>query len=149
MTHTTRLLLVYIAGMNPHESATASPDFFLSSTDTYGLETPRRVRGIKRIAIGQRDDALLKEIDPPIAAWTSKESTTSLVILAPRHTGCSLFPVSKLPLSVHVAKPLVENVESRDHLELTGVQTIAWAELYETEAGCTKEITDRAVYLLF
>jgi hypothetical protein len=123
--------------MNPHESA--SPDFYLSSTDTYGLETPRRVRGIKRIAIGQRDDALLAEIDPPIAAWTSKESNTSVVILATRHTGCSLFPVSKLPLSVHVAKPLVENVESRDHLESTDVQTIAWAELYETEQDALRK----------
>ena len=124
---------MYIAGRNSHESAIVSRDFYLSSTDTYGLETPRRVRRIKRIAIGQRDDALLAEIDPPIAAWTSKESTTSIVILATRHTGYSLFPVSKLPLSVRVAKPLIENVQSRDHLELTEVQTIAWADLYETE----------------
>jgi len=111
----------------------ASPDFYLSSTDNYGLETPRRVREIKRIAIDQRDDALLAEIDPPIAAWTSMESNTSIVILATRHKGCSLFPVSEWPLSVHVAKPLVENVQGRDYLELTEVQTIAWAELYETE----------------
>lgn len=130
---------MYSARVNPHESATALPDFYLSSTDTYGLENPRRVRGIKRIAIGQRDDALLAEIDPPIAAWTSKESNTSLVILATRHTGGSLFPVSKLPLSVHVAKPLVENVESRDHLESTEIQTIAWAELYETEQDALRK----------
>ena len=125
--------------MNPHEPATASPDFYLSSTDTYGLETPRRVRRIKRIAIGKRDDALLAEIDPPIAASTSKESNTSIVILATRHTGCSLFPLSKLPLSVHVAKPLVENVQSRDHLELTEVRTIAWAELYKTEQDAVRK----------
>jgi hypothetical protein len=137
--HVTQPLKVYIAGMNSHQSATASPDFYLSSTDTYGLETPRRVRGIKRIAIGHRDDALLAEIDPPIAAWTSKESNTRIVILATRHTGSSLFPVSKLPLSVHVAKPLVENVESREHLELTEVETIAWADLYETEQDALRK----------
>ena len=34
---------------------------------------------------------------------------------------------------MHIAKALVENVQSRDHLELTEVQKIAWAELYETE----------------
>ena len=62
---------VYIAGRNSHESAIVSRDFYLSSTDTYGLETPQRVRRIKR--------------------------------------------------------------QSRDHLELTEVQTIAWADLYETE----------------
>ena len=110
----------------------ASPDYYLSSTDTYGLEAPRRVRGIKRIAMGQRDDALLAEIDPPIAAWTSKESNTSIVILATRHKECSLFPVSEWPLSVHVTKPLVKNVRGPDHMELTEVQTIAWAELYES-----------------
>jgi hypothetical protein len=138
LTHAAQPLKGYIATMNPHESATASPDFYLSSTD-YGLETPRRVRRIKRIAIGKRDDALLAEIDPPIAASTSKESNTSIVILATRHTGCSLFPLSKLPLSVHVVKPLVENVQSRDHLELTEVRTIAWAELYKTEQDALKK----------
>ena len=117
----------------------AWPDLYLSSTDTYGLETPRRVRGIKRIAIGQRDDALLAEIDPPIAAGTSKESNTSIVILAARHKGCGLFPVTEWPLSVHVAKALVENVQGRDHLELTDVQTIAWAELYETEQDALRK----------
>ncbi len=125
--------------MNPHASAAASPDFYLSSTETYGLEAPRRVWGIKRIAIGRRDDALLAKIDPPISAWTSKESNTSIVILAARHTGCSLFPVSRLPLSVHVAKPLVENVQSRDHLEWSEVQNIAWAELYKTEQDALKK----------
>lgn len=125
--------------MNPHESAMASPDFYLSSSDTYGLEIARRVRGIKRISIGQRDDALLAEIDSPIAAWTSKESNTSIVILATKHKGCSLFPVSGWPLSVHVAKPLVENVQGRDHLELTEVRTIAWAELYETEQDARRK----------
>jgi hypothetical protein len=117
----------------------ASPDFYLSSSDTYGLEIARRVRGIKRISIGQRDDALLAEIDSPIAAWTSKESNTSIVILATKYKGCSLFPVSGWPLSVHVAKPLVENVQGRDHLELTEVRTIAWAELYETEQDARRK----------
>ena len=74
-----------------------------------------------------------------IAASTSKESNTSTVILATRHTGCSLFPVSKLPLSVHVAKPLVENVESRDRLESTEVQTIARAEVYKTEKDAIRK----------
>ncbi len=47
--------------------------------------------------------------------------------------------MSKLPLSVNVAKPLVENVQSRDHLELTEVRTIAWAELYKTEQDALRK----------
>lgn len=34
---------------------------------------------------------------------------------------------------IDLGKELVENVEGRDHLELSEVETIAWAELYETE----------------
>jgi len=116
-----------------------TPDFYLSSTDYYGFEAPRRVWRIKRIAIGRRDDALLARIDPPISASTLKERDITLVILASRHQGCTLFPISKWPLAVHVAKPLVENVESRDHLERTEVETIAWAELYRTEDDAVRK----------
>jgi hypothetical protein len=83
------------------------PDFCLSSTDTYGLEIPRGVWRIKRIAMGHRDDALLARIDPPISGWGQEDIT--VVVLATRHVGRSLFPVSEWPLAVHVAKPLVEN----------------------------------------
>lgn len=108
-----------------------APDCYLSSTDYYGLEKPRSVRRIKRIALGHRDDALLAEIDPPISEWGVKDIT--VVVLASRHVGQTLFPVPKWPLAVHVAKPLIENVESRDCLEIVEVETIAWAELYPTE----------------
>lgn len=92
-----------------------APDFYLSSTDTYGLKTPRQVWRIKRIAIGRRDDALLAEVDPPISEWGERDLT--VVVLASRQVGQTLFPLSTLPLAVHVGKPLVENVESRDRLE--------------------------------
>jgi hypothetical protein len=108
-----------------------APDCYLSSTDTYGLEKPRAVRRIKRIAVGHRDDALLAEVDPPIREWGARD--IAVVVLASRHMGQSLFPVSQWPLAVHVAKPLAESVERRDFLEMTEVETIAWAELYRTE----------------
>jgi|SRR5215472_12151517 len=119
-----------------------TPDFYLSSTDTYGLEVPRRVWRIKRIAIGRRDDALLAQVDPPIAAWKLRERDITVVILASRHRGCNLFPILEWPIAVHVAKPLVENVESRDHLEPTEVETIAWAELYRTEEDALRNRPD-------
>lgn len=37
-------------------------------------------------------------------------------IVATRHRGSSLFPINEWPTFVHVARPLVEHPELRDHL---------------------------------
>jgi len=117
-----------------------TPDFYLTSADSYGLDIPRRVWRIKGMTIGRRDDALLAKLDPPVKGGLGlKEPDITVVLLATRHQGASLFPVSEWPVYVHLAAPLVENVELRDRLELSEVRTIAWAELYRTEEDARRK----------
>jgi hypothetical protein len=56
------------------------------------------------------------------------------VVLAARHAGESLFPIQRWPVFVHVARPLVP-IEARDVLHDDEMESIAWAEIYQTEGA--------------
>jgi hypothetical protein len=113
----------------------SDPDFYLASQDSYNVEQPRRVWRIKRMSTPYRDDLLLVRVDPPIAVegFGSSARFVDLVLLAVRHKGASLFPIAEWPVSVHVARPLVDNVEGRDKLLAHELENNAWAEVYRNE----------------
>lgn len=113
----------------------SEPDFYLASTEGYGMEEPRRCWRVKRLATSQRDDLLLARIEPPLIGqhYGLGGRDIELVLLAPRHKGASLFPVDRWPIYVHVARPLVADPEAREYLEPTDMEEVAWAELYRTE----------------
>ena len=78
---------------------------------------------------------VLVRLDPPLIGQRYGQGARDidLLVLATRHQGTSMFPVSEWPLYVHVALPLVPNPDQRDSLEQEELESIAWAELYETE----------------
>jgi hypothetical protein len=112
-----------------------NPDFYLASTEGYDLYQPRSCKRIRPIASDSRTYMLLIEIDPPLIGqkYGLGGRDISLVIIAPRHKGGSLFPIADWPTYVHVARPLIENVESRDTVGDNELELIAWAEIYRTE----------------
>lgn len=114
------------------------PDFYLASTEGYDMEAPRRAWRVKRMSSPHRDDLLLTRIDPPIHGEEYINCDIDLVLLATRHNGASLFPITEWPVYVHVARVLVD-VEARTHLEENEFQSIAWAELYKTEEDAIKK----------
>src|SRR5580693_5148006 len=95
------------------------PDFYMSSTENYDLEEPRRCWRLHRVTTPSRDDLLLVSIDPPIIGqqFGLGDQDVYLVLVATRHKGESLFPISRWPVYVHVARPLVDDPLSRTHLE--------------------------------
>ena len=114
------------------------PDFYLASSEGYGLEEPRRCWRVKRLTADERDerdDLLLLKIDPPLPGqkYGLGNCDVDLVLVATRHRGVSLFPVNEWPVFVHVARPLSVNPELRETLREDEFETIAWAELYRTE----------------
>lgn len=111
------------------------PDFYLASTEGYGMEEPRRCYAARRLRGDHRDDFLLVKIDPPLIGQKYGMGGKDLdeVIVATRHKGASLFPVREWPVFVHVVRVLVP-VEGRDLLHDHEIESIGWAELYETEA---------------
>jgi len=113
-------------------------DFYLASADSYNLEIPRRGWQLKRMSGLGRDDLLVR-IDPPVIdGFGSDAEIIDTVVLAIKHEGGSLFPVTHWPASVHVLRPTIDNVEDRDMLQMGEFRNIAWAELYRTEQDARK-----------
>ena len=81
------------------------PDFYLVSTELREPYDPRGCRILKRIKSELRDDLALIEIVPPIPReiYDTDEDLSEL-ILASRHEGTSLFPVSEWPLAVYICR---------------------------------------------
>ena len=112
------------------------PDFFLASSEGYLLEEPRRCRRIKRVRSGSRDDLLLVTVEPPLIGQHYGLGCLDIhtLLLAPRHKGASLFPIKQWPVFVNVARLLIQRPEERERFDESELESIAWAELYRTEA---------------
>lgn len=110
------------------------PDFYLASSEGYGMEEPRRGFAVRRLGGDHRDDYLLARIEPPVIGQPFGLGARDIdhVILATRHVGDSLFPILHWPVFVHVARPLVP-IEGQDVLHDDEMESIAWAEVYQTE----------------
>ena len=110
------------------------PDFYLASSEGYGLEIPRACHRIKRLAVTNRRDCLLISLEPPIVGqqYGLGDRDIACVVIAPRHAGSSLFPISTWPVFVHVARPLVADPELREVLDDGELEEIGWAEIYPT-----------------
>jgi hypothetical protein len=117
------------------------PDFFLASSEGYGLEEPRKSYRLRRIAGRSGDDYLLVRVDPPISGqrYGLGGQNIDRVVLATRHEGESLFPISSWPVFVHVAR-LLREPKHGDTLTREDLEEIGWAELYQTEEAARKAI---------
>ena len=113
------------------EPAKTRPDFYLSSSEGYGLETPRACRCIRRMSLGDRANLMLVEISPALPVQTSGSGgrDVTLLLLAPRHAGRTLWPINEWPMHVHVVLPLIDDPAQRDRVEPDEVRHLAWAEL--------------------
>lgn len=120
-----------------------APDFYLSSTEGYGMDIPRSCWRIARMATASRDDLLLLKIDPPLSGhrYGLQCRDIDLVLVATRHEeNSTLFPITHWPVYVHVARLLVENPELLGRLQEDQFKSIAWAELYRTEEDAQKKV---------
>jgi hypothetical protein len=111
------------------------PDFYMASTEGYGMEEPRRCWRIRRLATAKRKDILLVKIDPPLPGqkYGLQGRDIDVVLVATRHQAASLFPITRWPVYVHVARLLVDDPERLMQLQEYEFKSVAWAELYRTE----------------
>ena len=100
------------------------------------MESPRKCWVI-RACLMVRDDLLLVRVDPPIICRDPAlgESMIEQVVLAARHKGYSLKSVQEWPFYVHVARIKGPDAPADGRLSPEDVETIAWAELYPTQAA--------------
>jgi hypothetical protein len=77
-------------------------DWLLRPAENEDVE-PHRVRFVRWVASGERDDYAEVAIEPPMQPPESGvPDTLSEVVLAPRHSGISLRSVSTYPVDVYV-----------------------------------------------
>ncbi len=112
-----------------------NPDFYLASSEGYGLESPRKCWAIRPLSLIARNDLLLVRIDPPIIYRdpAAGERVIEQAVLAARHMGYSINSIQEWPFYVHVARINRPDVPADGRLTPEDVETIAWAELYPTQ----------------
>ena len=117
------------------------PDFYLASTESSMLSAPRRCWRLKRLGSAKRNDLLLVRIAPrlPAVRDVAPGADMSLVLLATRYVGNSLFPINRWPMEVHVAVPLVGDPQHRETIAADEFKSVAWAELYRTEEDALRK----------
>lgn len=70
---------------------------------TEGFFEPRRVQLLNGTRVGERDDFIWAEVDPPFQGDTlGRNPESKVVLLATRHHGYSLKQLSNLPLDVYI-----------------------------------------------
>jgi hypothetical protein len=76
-----------------------SPDFYLISSEGYGLESPRRCWRLKPLRLATRDDLLLVMVEPPVIYRDRNgiELQLEQIVLAARHVGYSINLINEWP----------------------------------------------------
>lgn len=116
---------------------------YLASTEGYGLEQPRKCFFIKYLKGPMDREYLLARIIPPIMGqyYGLGARDIDCVILSSRHAGFRLSRITAWPAYVHVARPLIADIEDRDSILQSEYEVIAWAELYETEGKAREALS--------
>jgi hypothetical protein len=110
------------------------PDFFISTSgeSTGDLCTPRACWIEGRLKDRLRDDLMLVKVDPPVIGQTyglGDQDITHLVI-ATRHKGFTLFPITEWPAHVYICRILLDEVVSTKFVESNSVEMIGWGRLF-------------------
>lgn len=104
--------------------------FYLVSTELREAYEPRACHIIRRLRSELRDDLALVEIDPPLPRNTyDTEDEISQLILATRHEGTTLFPISNMPLPVYICR-ISDDVDLKQEVVQSGdISIIDWGEI--------------------
>lgn len=110
------------------------PDFYLASSETLGLEDPRRCWREREVLLeGGNRPLLLVRIEPNLVGSNFNLSfDPNEVLLAPRHSRGRL-ETNHWPVYVHVAVFIGTGSGLGRSVSLANVEHIAWGELYPSQ----------------
>ena len=112
-----------------------SPDFYLTAAGEYTpLTSPRGCWETARLRDEVRDDYMLVEIEPPLAGHHIAPGIGDVkqLILASRHKGQTLYPMSEWPAYVYVARILDAAVFKTLSFKEEQVEMVTRASIYRT-----------------
>src|SRR5574338_22786 len=115
------------------------PDFALCTEGRDDLSYPRACWRRKRLRDSIRDDYLVVDIAPPLIGqrYGLGDKDITQIILATRHRGVTLFPVTEWPAHVYVYRVLDEAILGREDFDEHQVEMITWGTIFRSlsEAG--------------
>ena len=109
------------------------PDFYLSSSEGYHLETARACYKKRRLLGNHPDGYMLCEVFPSILGqpYGLGGEDMDKIIIASRHSGCSIFKIDEWPRHVHIARMISKNVDNKFSIVRSDIKSIGWAEINE------------------
>lgn len=121
------------------------PDFFLTSSEGYGLEEVRGCFKERRLINGHPDGYILCETDPPIVgqAYGLGGQDIHRIVIASRHSGYTLFAINDWPVYVHVARLTRDISDDKFVIAENDIKSIGWAEVYESSAAAKAALVYR------
>ena len=111
-------------------------DFFLGSTEGYGLDVPRACHVVRYLKSESGGDLVLVRITPPYLGQSLGLAGRDLteVILGARHTDESVAQLKSWPVAVHVAYASADLLLD-DVIDARTLTVFGWGELYEDEGS--------------
>lgn len=111
-----------------------NPDFVLCTEGRDELSYPRACWRRKRLRDVFRNDYLVVDIEPPIIGqrYGLGDKEITQLILATRHQGVTLFPVTEWPAHVYVCRILDDAILSQDVFESHQVEMITWGIIFRS-----------------
>lgn len=108
--------------------------YYLSSLESVKFGVTRECVFVKRLQFRTGKECALVKVSPALLGQSyGFTEDFELLIIANRHEGESLFPITSFPCFVFIVRPLVENIIERDQIDNGEVEILAWGELYRTK----------------
>ena len=107
-------------------------EFLLASTELRTPYEPRLCRLVARLRSEIRDDLALVDVIPPLPREVyGSEDEISQLVLATRHQGASMFPVSEWPLAVYICRLKSGDMPHGDFVPSGELSILDWGEIAE------------------
>jgi hypothetical protein len=106
---------------------------YLSSLDSVRFEPVRECRFQRSLTFDSGKTAVIAQISPAVIGQDFNRAVDiEYVILASRHEGVSLNPVSEFPCFVFIALPRADYKMLESPVRSDDLEIIGWGELYRT-----------------
>ncbi len=115
--------------------------YYLSSLESVRFEPVRECELVKQMEFDTGKQCALVKLSPAVIGqpWGLVEDI-EFFVLANRHDGEELFPISEFPCFVHVARLRSHDVMKREVISASDLENVAWCELYRTRSDAENHV---------
>lgn len=115
--------------------------YYISSLESVTFEPVRECKLNKRMMFDTGKQCALVKLSPAVIGqpW-GLSNDIEFFVLASRHKEEKLFPLTKFPCFVHVARLRSGAAMEGDVVSMADLENIAWCELYRTRSDAEKHV---------